>query len=221
MKITETYMGANGLMQDDFFQSTCQPSNNVSWSQVELNLTTFLINNSPNLALDNVANGTDLNRNLTGFNSYNGAIISSSTDWAKNGNRSLKCICPGNVAEEGVYVVFSNLIVGETYTYQFTINAPLNAQITSSMGPGYVNFKGNGNSQTYTTTFTATGTTHWLNTRTYNSAQSITFYLDEIIVTTGSSVYSNPPATRSTMETNLVGNCKWFEGVLGKKWTYI
>jgi hypothetical protein len=217
MKVTKTYMGVNGLMQDAIFQNICQPSNNVSWSQSELNLTTFLINSLPNLAPNNVADGTDPDGDLTGFGGYKGSeTLSSSFDWAKNGNRSLKCVCPGNVAEEGVYVIFSNLIIGQKYTFQFTIKAPNNSDMITTFGSASIAYKPNGNPQTYTATFTATGTTHWLNTRTHNSAQAITFYLDEIIITTGSSVYLNPPATRSTMGADLTGKCKWFEGVLGK-----
>jgi hypothetical protein len=74
-----------------------------------------------NLLAVNIATGTNSGGVTTGFLKDHSETLSSSTDQSFNGTKSLKCICPGSVSEEGTYYITSSLTPSLSYTQKFYI----------------------------------------------------------------------------------------------------
>jgi hypothetical protein len=139
-----------------------------------------------NLLTANQSTGTDSGGNTTGFtgvqtaNGYTGAeTLSSSTDYAQQGSKSLKCITDGAYNHEGIYVNISGLTSSVSYTWSGWVIFPVGIPFylgSSATGTSYY-YTGTGNWQYVSATFTSTSTSHTFSCATvYKSA--ITFYVD-------------------------------------------
>jgi hypothetical protein len=139
-----------------------------------------------NLLTANVSTGTDTSGNTTGFsgvqtaNGHTGAeTLSSSTDYAQQGSKSLKCITDGAYNSEGIYVSVSGLTSSVSYTWSGWVIFPVGIPFylgSSATGTSYY-YTGTGNWQYVSATFTSTSTSHTFTFATvYESA--ITFYVD-------------------------------------------
>lgn len=142
---------------------------------------------NPNRYLtQNQATGTDASSNTTGFTGLKGdETLSSSTDYAHNGYRSLKCVTTGLHTTEGVY---NNLTVSAltNYTFGTWIIAPPNQTMRLTIGDWDNNninydFIGSGVWQQIETSLTtdATTTLYW-DIVTRGTAAAITMYLDDL-----------------------------------------
>jgi hypothetical protein len=133
-----------------------------------------------NLLTANISTGTDTSGNTTGFSGVTGAeTLSSSTDYAQQGSKSLKCITDGAYNSEGIYVSVSGLTSSVSYTWSGWVIFPVGIPFylgSSATGTSYY-YTGTGNWQYVSATFTSTSTSHTFTFATvYESA--ITFYVD-------------------------------------------
>ena len=192
-----------------FFTNTHQPTetDDAEWKKVELNWTRS-VNMISNLVDVHIATGTDYSSDLTGFiQGGSGTVtLSSSTDWAKNGTRSLKIVCDGSATNQGynvASVAYRSIIVsGTTYTGSATVqgvsgtimgqlawydsSGTFISQITSSD----VTLDGTDKTVTITGTAPSNAFTCKMVVVTA-SAQAITFYVDEIIIIQENSIPKN------------------------------
>lgn len=76
-----------------------------------------------NLNAENVARGTDTLGNTAGFTNY-GSTITSSTDWADTGTKSLKVATNNSAAGEGAYYIFDST-PGDDYAVQIKIKGTI------------------------------------------------------------------------------------------------
>lgn len=144
---------------------------------------------NPNLVPINVETGTDYAGATTGWTKYNSdETITSDATYYVNGSKSLKCICPGTNANEGVYFTASNLTIGQTYAVTINAYIPNSTVLTLGTSSATTNITGTGIYKAYTTTFTATATTQNLNILTGNSPQAVTFYVDAVRVALNNTV---------------------------------
>ena len=185
---------------------THQPleSNNVLWNNLKLYLTRqTLLGNYRNLATLIQSNGGE-DGTTTGSNGFNGATISSSTDWAAEGTHSTKVVCPGSIVGEGLSTPVTGLTIGQAYTAQRTLNVPLGAKMKLTFGSSLKSFIGTGTKQTVTVTMTATAATHYVQVATVTTPQAITFYSDMLMPEIGSVAHPwIPGQTSAPIPTNF------------------
>lgn len=154
-----------------------------------------------NFAHANIALGTDVNMDITGYSSHLGAVVTSSTEWYKNGSRSWKVECDGTQSDQGVISTASLRQVveeGKDYTVQTTIKGASGSvkvhlqfyNATHTITTAVIESVSlDGTEITKTITGTAPEGTKYVSMviRT-NGTQNITFYYDEIIIVEGSSI---------------------------------
>jgi hypothetical protein len=137
----------------------------------------FMDNRTNNLlASDNIANCTDTLGDTTGFNSNNGAVLSSSTDYFKQGSKSLKVVTSGSVVNEGFYIS-QTMTTSTNYIYGGWVKAPLGATLQITIGSTVTSFTGTGSYQFVWVKKTSTGSEN-IYIYTSGTAQAITFYVD-------------------------------------------
>ena len=130
----------------------------------------------------NAARGTDTNSNTTNFVAYTGGEISSSTEWSKEGSRSLKTITPGVAKGEGNYVLLTGMDAG-THSGSMYVKAPLDSKIRLLLGGGNGYYTGTGLEQYCTVTGSLGATDRfYLITSSAVDAQAITMYEDMVQV---------------------------------------
>jgi hypothetical protein len=141
-----------------------------------------------NLLTANQSTGTDTLGDTTSFTSYNGATLSSSTDQAKEGSKSLKIITPGITYPEGCANTSTIAVTGgNNYTLSGWVYAPVGATLRAFLMTGdgvhysYTEITGTGAWQYFTTTFSVPTdhTTVSFHIRTQGT-QAITFYVDQL-----------------------------------------
>jgi hypothetical protein len=140
-----------------------------------------------NLLTPNQQTGTDTLGTTTGFLTST-TTISSSTEQAHTGTRSLKIVTPGKTNYENAYTTPSTTTPGTIYTGGAWVYAPLGSTLylellnqAATISYGYTTFTGTGTWQyieiNKTTTTGSTGTI--LRVGTFGK-QAITFYLDDL-----------------------------------------
>jgi len=139
-----------------------------------------------NILPPNVASGTDFKKTIEGFSKNNGnETLSSSIEQLYKGKRSLKVTTTGTVSYEGSTIYPSvNVTYGQSYTGQFQILAPLNAQMMFMICGTSKTFVGSGTWQKIVSTKTASSTTTPFVCVT-TSPQSISFYINELMIQAG------------------------------------
>jgi len=158
-----------------------------------------------NLLTPNQQTGTDTLANTTGFNPYKGTTITSSTEQAHTGTRSLKCTTPGTTGNEGLYIPGKTVTPSTKYIISAWVYAPIGATMTmlDGYGGGNIIFTGTGTWQYIEKIINTKGTTASIMFWT-NSPQSITFYVDDLHFAKNVDDYSILIPTNSI--TDLAGN---------------
>jgi len=141
--------------------------------------------NPNNLFSANVATGTDTLGNITGFEPYRSATVTSSTDTAKQGAKSCKIVTPGTLGAEGVQLPTITGVNGTHYCMSGWIFAPQDSVIQIKLVSGNVTdtyLTGNNAWQSFTSLNTLGGTSLilYIRTRTADPKQAITFYVDKL-----------------------------------------
>ena len=145
-----------------------------------------------NLLTANQSTGTDTLGDTTGFEGVRKSeTITSSTEQSHTGTKSLKCVTPGLLTQEGIITSpISGLSKGVVYIFSAWVYAPNGADMYWFMGDGGDNnviqpFTGTGAWQRVEYPFTPDGSpNHYVSIRT-NAKQAITFYVDTLQLTAG------------------------------------
>jgi hypothetical protein len=125
----------------------------------------------------NVATGTDTSSDATGFTKEVGTeTISSSTDYSKQGSRSLKVITPGGAANEGINFAVTT-IAGAAACLSFYVRG--SGALTAAAEGSTVNFTATGAMQRIILPFTASGAAMAAHIYTTGTLAT-TFYIDAI-----------------------------------------
>ncbi len=144
-----------------------------------------------NLLTANQSTGTDTSGNTTGFGAYGtGTVISSSTDYAIQGTKSLKVVTDGSVQYGGVFnSPMYNSAASTTYTASMWVLAPKGVAMDLYLAQTGVNsartyFTGTGEWQFVSATLTTSGATGTVQIlpRTIDQTAT-TFYVDMLQLT--------------------------------------
>lgn len=142
-----------------------------------------------NLLTDNQATGGDTLGNITGFNPNIGTETlsrDSANFW--QGTGSIKVVCNGAVASQGIYTTSTSVISGQTYTASAWIKGA-SGTIKISIGSNSAIATLNGTWQRIFVTGVAEGPLVDINILT-DVAQAITFYIDGLQLEEGSTTKS-------------------------------
>lgn len=136
-----------------------------------------------NLLTANQSTCTDTTGDTTGFNVYlTTSTISSSTEQALQGTKSLKIITKGETTPEGIKNE-QTVTNGVTYTFSAWVYAPLGAILRIQSESTYTVFTGTGAWQNVSVTHTQSDTLASLYITTHGNTQAITFYVDMLQLT--------------------------------------
>jgi hypothetical protein len=131
-----------------------------------------------NLLTANVSTGTDTLGDTTGFTAYNSAALSSSTEQAYQGSRSLKVVTPGAVTTEGANCTYT-LANGNPVSGSVMVKAPLGAAMSLQItGSDYTLFTGTGEWQKVSMGVANKTSSANVYIWTTTTPQAITFYVD-------------------------------------------
>lgn len=136
----------------------------------------------PEKLSQNVVTGTDYLGTTTGFNSNRGGVLSSSTDEAHSGERSLKVVTPGTQTLEGIVISTIPVLTATPYKMGLWVLAPADSII--SLRVCYPNcqehlFTGTGDWEPVSFVSTSQEQSNCaIYVRTKNM-EAITFYLDD------------------------------------------
>jgi hypothetical protein len=157
---------------------TTQAAETLTAPSSVLNIDT---NGYSNLLTANQADGTDTLGNTTGFVGVKTTeTLSSSTDQAHQGTKSLKVITPGSEDGEGALMSGGiTTVSGVTYMASGWLYVPTGTNIIVWFGGNSQTVVGNDGWQFFNVSKTATGTNHSWSMIT-NTTKNITFYVDEL-----------------------------------------
>jgi hypothetical protein len=172
-------------------------------------------NGYSNLLTANQSTGTDTLGNTTGFNSTAGATLSSSTEQASEGSRSLKVVTPGVALYEGTRWTSITGVASTPYTLTCKVLAPLGAKYRVNLtdmvdNNNQTSYTGTGEWQDCSVSFTTdahTTVAGYIVTDT--SIQAITFYVDKMQLESGSVAHNwitggtNSSSSEGTIEMEI------------------
>jgi hypothetical protein len=165
---------------------------------------------NPELLTLNQQTGTDTTGDTTGFTAVASATISSSTEQAYSGSKSLKVVTPNGADNEGMLINATTVVNATAYKGAVWVYAPNGATLIliETASGTHTHFTGTGAWQYVGVDFTSSGTSATLDVYT-DGQQGVTFYVDGCRLgktdTTGFTSYGTGTVVSISPETSYQG----------------